>query len=88
MVEKIVATRRENAAKNLPSTICESFTGEVHISSIVPERFSSEIERMVTAGIKKIKMSGVSEKMFRIDASLTRKSSEPKNQPVMSRKWK
>ena len=46
------------APKNLPPTISQIDNGLVNSNSIVPCLFSSEKLRMVTAGIKKIKIQG------------------------------
>ena len=44
-------------AQNLPSTISMSLTGDVLSNSIVPDRFSSAKSRIVTAGVKKSKIT-------------------------------
>ncbi len=48
-----MSAKSPTAARNLPSTICQSVRGEVASSSIVPCRFSSAKSRMVSMGATK-----------------------------------
>ena len=46
------AAQSASAPRNLPRMISKSVSGDVSSSSIVPDRFSSEYDRIVTIGIR------------------------------------
>ena len=84
-VNTSAANNNPRPARYFPSTMSMSLIGMVNNSSIVPLFRSSLISRIVIAGMKKIKTNGVKLKTLLNDASLTRKSSLEKNQPMMRR---
>ena len=57
-VKTIAIKTRESAAKNFPPMSVNFDTGDVRRLSIVPERFSSDQERIVSAETKKIRSIG------------------------------
>src|SRR5690606_38805333 len=80
-----------SAPKYLPNTICKCERGLVSNNSNVPCFLSSEKLRMVTAGIKKIKIHGANKKKGDISAKpkikiLKSPLKTHKNKPLSTRK--
>ena len=87
-IAKIIKTK---APKNFPFTMSQFESGLVNNNSIVPCFFSSEKLRMVTAGIKKIKIHGANLKNGLISAKpefkmLNSPSKTQRNNPLSKRK--
>ena len=61
---------RASAPRNLPRMICRSVSGDVSSSSMVPERFSSANDRMVSIGSRNSRMTAVLPNSGRIMNSL------------------
>jgi hypothetical protein len=84
-VGSIITATKAREERLFPSRISRVETGRVPRISMDPLRYSSENCLMVTAGMVKLKITGIMEKKERISARPARKKVLKKNHPEIKR---